>query len=79
AAYFVAINLIGITILLAGGTVGQTELAISAALTPAALVGTLIGNRLVRRFTAAQFRRLTLGLLLLTGLMGVATAVAALV
>jgi uncharacterized membrane protein YfcA len=79
AGYFVAINLIGMSILLAGGTVGRTELVVSAALTPAALIGTLIGNRLVRRFTAAQFRKLTLGLLLLTGLMGVATAAAALV
>jgi uncharacterized membrane protein YfcA len=79
AAYFVAINLIGGGILLAGGAVGHRELTISAALTPAALVGTVIGNRIVRRLTAAGFRSLTLALLLLTGLMGIGTALLALV
>jgi uncharacterized membrane protein YfcA len=78
AAYFVALNLVGIGVLLAGGSLGESEVVTSAALTPAALIGTLIGNRLVRRFTAAGFRSLTLGLLLLTGVMGVGTALVAL-
>ncbi len=78
AAYFVAINLIGIVVLLAGGTLGESEFVTSAALTPAALIGTLIGNRFVRHFTAAGFRKLTLTLLLLTGLMGIGTALIAL-
>ena len=78
AAYFVAINLLGIVVLLAGGSIGETDIITSATLTPAALIGTLIGNRLVRRFTAVGFRKLTLALLLLTGLMGIGTALVAL-
>jgi len=78
AAYFVAINLIGILVLLTGGAVGESEVVTSAALTPAALLGTVIGNRLVRHFTAAGFRKLTLALLLLTGVMGIGTAIVAL-
>lgn len=78
AAYFIAINVIGLGVLLAGGAVGESEVVTSAILTPAALVGTLIGNRLVRRLTASGFRTLTLSLLLLTGVMGVSTAVVAL-
>jgi uncharacterized membrane protein YfcA len=78
AAYFIAINVIGSAVLLAGGTVGESEVVTSAVLTPAALLGTLIGNRLVRQFTADGFRKLTLTLLLLTGVMGVGTALVAL-
>jgi uncharacterized membrane protein YfcA len=78
SAYFIAINLIGILVLLAGGTVGESEVVTSVLLTPAAVLGTLIGNRLVRRFTARGFRKLTLALLLLTGVMGIGTAVVAL-
>jgi len=78
AAYFIALNLIGIVVLLVSGSLGASEVITSAALTPAALIGTLIGNRLVRHFTAAGFRSLTLALLLLTGVMGVGTALVAL-
>jgi len=78
SAYFIAINLIGLGVLLAGGTVGEREVVTSTILTPAAVIGTLIGNRLVRRLTASGFRTLTLALLLLTGVMGIGTALVAL-
>jgi uncharacterized membrane protein YfcA len=78
AAYFVVLNLAGFAILLASGTIGDGDVVTTAALTPPALLGTLAGNRLVRRLSAAGFRRLTLSMLLLTGLMGVGTALAAL-
>ena len=78
SAYFVAINLIGVVVLLSGGAIGRSEVVTSAVLTPAAMIGTLIGNRLVRRLTAVGFRKLTLALLLLTGVMGIATALVAL-
>lgn len=78
SGYFVAINVIGLIVLLSGGTVGESEVTTSIALTPAAAIGTVIGNRFVRRFTAAGFRKLTLALLLLTGLMGIGTALVAL-
>lgn len=78
AAYFIVIAVIGFAILLLGGSIGETEIVTSALLTPAALIGTLIGSRIARRLTADGFRTLTLALLLLTGLMGIATAIVAL-
>jgi uncharacterized membrane protein YfcA len=78
SAYFVFIDIVGLGALLAAGAVGRADLVAALALTPAALVGTLAGNRLVRRLDARQFRVLTLALLLLTGLSGMVTALAAL-
>ncbi len=79
SGYFIAINIIGLLVLLSRGAVGESEIVTSIALTPAATIGTVIGNRWIRRFTAAGFRKLTLGLLLLTGVMGIGTAAVALV
>jgi uncharacterized membrane protein YfcA len=78
AAYFVVLNLAGFAILLASGTIGQADVVTTLALTPAALLGTLTGNRLIQRVSAARFRWLTVLMLLLTGLMGIGTALAAL-
>lgn len=78
AAYFVAIDAIGFTVLLAGRSIGEREVVTSALLTPPAALGALAGTRLVTRLTASGFRTLTLGLLLLTGLMGIGTALVAL-
>lgn len=74
ATYFVIINVIGFIVLLIGGSIGESEVVLSAALTPAAGLGALIGSCLVRHFTAVEFRKLTHGLLLLTGIMGIGTA-----
>lgn len=79
SAYFALISIAGLPILIGSGALGRGELSTAALLTPAAIAGTLAGNRLVRRLTVERFRVLTLALLLATGLMGVATAVAALV
>ena len=78
AAYFVVINLIGFAVLLAGRTIGEREVLTTALLTPAAALGAFVGTRLVRRLSAGGFRTLTLALLLLTGLMGIGTALVAL-
>lgn len=78
AAYFVAINVIGFVVLLAGRTIGETEVVTTAVLTPPAALGAYAGTRLVRHLTAVGFRRLTLALLLLTGVMGVGTTLVAL-
>lgn len=79
SAYFVLISLAGLPILIGSGALGRGELVTALLLIPAAMAGTLFGNRLARRLSAHGFRRLTLALLLATGLMGIATAVAALV
>jgi uncharacterized membrane protein YfcA len=78
SAYFVVLNLIGFAILLASGTLDRGAVVTTAALAPAALLGALAGNRLVRRLSAPGFRRLTVFLLMLTGVMGIVTALAAL-
>lgn len=79
SAYFVLISVAGLPILIESGALGRSELWTSALLVPAAVVGTVAGNTISRRLTAAGFRRLTLALLLATGLMGIVTAVVALV
>jgi len=76
--YFVVIAIASLPLLLASGAVGQSEIVTSLWLSPAAMVGTFVGNRLVRKMNAAAFRKLTLVLLLVTGLMGIITAAVAL-
>lgn len=77
AAYFVALNLLALTILTAGRALDRHDATTTLVLIPPALLGTLAGNRLVRRLSAAQFRTLTLAMLLATGLTAVATVLAA--
>jgi uncharacterized membrane protein YfcA len=79
ASYAVILNLAGLAVLGGGSTVGRTDLIITCALLPAALLGTLTGNRLVRRLDPARFRTLTLALLLTTGIVALTTVVAAFV
>lgn len=76
--YFVAIAFASLPLLLLSGAVGESDVVTSLWLSPAAIVGTFTGNRLVRKMNAAAFRKLTLVLLLVTGLMGIITAVVAL-
>lgn len=78
AAYFVATSVIGLVILLRGGAVSAHDAAVTLLLTPAAVVGVLIGNRLARRIAPDTFQLLTVLLLLTTGTVGMATALLAL-
>ena len=78
ATYFLAIDLVGLPLLLLGGAIGPSELASAAILAPAGLGGRLLGMRLARRVGIAAFRRLTLVLLLLTGGVAAASALLAL-
>jgi uncharacterized membrane protein YfcA len=78
SAYFIATGLVGLAILIAGGTVGAQEGWLALVLTPSASLGVLIGNVLARRMTPATFQALTLLLLLATGVTGMATAIVAL-
>jgi uncharacterized membrane protein YfcA len=79
SAYFVAIDVIGIGALIWQGVLTERQLSTTAVLLPAAVLGTYGGARLSRRVNARLFRRLTLSLLLLTGLLGAVTAAIALV
>jgi uncharacterized protein len=78
SASFIATGLIGLAILFAGGAVGTREGTLTVLLTPPAALGVLVGNCLAQRLSAATFQKLTLLLLLATGVMGMTTAILAL-
>lgn len=77
-AYFYYVDLIGMSLLVQQGIVGRDELAIVLRLLPAAIIGSFVGRRLLKRISQHQFRRLTLGMLLATGAVGIVAALRAL-
>jgi uncharacterized protein len=77
-AYFTATNLVGIALVTRTGAVGRREFGIALALLPFALFGRRVGQHLHDRVNQVQFRRITLGLLVITGTSGVITALAGL-
>jgi uncharacterized protein len=77
--YFSAMNLVGIFLVVRTGAVGNREFGIAAVLLPVALIGRRIGQRLHDRVNQDQFRRITLGLLILTGTSGMITALVGLI
>jgi len=78
ATYFVASDVVGLPTLISQGIVGGEDLRLSLALAPIALVGRLIGIRLVPHVSPRAFRRATLALLLVTGSVSVVTGLGAL-
>ena len=72
--YFVVLDVFAITLLIRAGAFGWQEAKISAALLPFALIGRSFGRALGTKVERERFRRLTLGLLVLTGISAVATA-----
>lgn len=78
SAYFIVTSLIGLAILFAGGAIGAEEGRLTLLLTLPAALGVLVGNRLAHRLTAEVFQKLTLLLLLATGVIGMTTAILAL-
>ncbi len=78
AAYFLVLSVAIIITLFARGIVETQELWTAAALVPAAFIGKTLGTALVKRLSNEAFRRITLMVVLLTGVLGVITAVRAL-
>ena len=78
AMYFIAIDLVGLPALVSQGTVTTSDLKLALALAPVALLGRLLGTRLVRHVSPLAFRRATLALLLVTGAVSIVTGMAAL-
>lgn len=78
SAYFVASDLVGLPTLIGQGAVTGGDLRLALALAPVAVIGRLLGIRLVRHVSPLAFRRATLVLLLLTGGVSVVTGVAGL-
>lgn len=77
-AYFLGVGAVGATMLVAGGLVDRDDALFCLALLPPTLLGLTASRWLVRRVAQEQFRRLTLALLLATGLVGVGQALLAL-
>ena len=78
AAYFLVLSVAIIFTLFARGIVETSELWIAAALVPAAFAGKTLGTALLKRITDAAFHKITLSVVLLTGMLSMLTAVRAL-
>jgi uncharacterized membrane protein YfcA len=76
ATYFVLLDLVGLPALVQGGLVTGKDFAVAAILVPVAFFGRIAGIRLAPRLSRAQFYRLTLGVLLVTGAVGIIDAAA---
>ena len=78
ALYFLPMSVAGIVILALRGLVDAGEVPLGLLLVPAAIAGKVVGTALLKRVSEGAFRAVTLGLVILTGTLGIATAVWAL-
>lgn len=78
AAYFSSIGAIGLAVLIGRGLAEESHFALAAIFIPAALSGKILGSILLRKLSNETFRKITLGVSVMAGLMGVSTAVLAL-
>ena len=78
ALYFLPMSLVGLLVLAGRGLIEGGEISLSLILVPAAIVGKVIGTRLLGKVSERAFRSLSLGMVILTGTLGVATALWAL-
>ncbi len=78
ALYFLAMSLVGLLVLSLRGLIEGPDVTLSAILIPFAIVGKVIGTAFLRRISERTFRALSLGIVILTGVLGICTAVLAL-
>jgi len=78
-AYFYYVNAIGLSLLVLRGIVGMEQFHVVVQLLPSAIVGGFVGRWLLRFVSQSHFRRITLVMLLVTGTIGVVTALRALI
>jgi uncharacterized membrane protein YfcA len=71
-------SIAGLIVLAVRGLVEAPEVPLGLGLVPAAIAGKTIGTALLGRTSERAFRVVTLGLVILTGTLGVTTAVWAL-
>lgn len=74
--YFFVVDIIGVALVIRTGIVDDHVLGIALILLPFALIGRRIGQRYLQRVDQAQFRQITLVLLILTGLSAMIAALA---
>jgi uncharacterized membrane protein YfcA len=73
-AYFFVVDIIGVLLVARTGKVGWRELWVALLLLPFALVGRRVGQRMLGKVDPVMFRRITLRLLIATGVAAVGTA-----
>jgi uncharacterized protein len=74
ALYFLAMSLVGLAVLYIRGIFGADHVPLALALIPAAFLGKAIGTAMLKRISEGAFRGVTLGIVILTGTLGVVTA-----
>lgn len=79
ALFFLPMSLMGLAALVLWGLIDAGHVVLALSLVPAAVLGKLVGTALVKRISEKTFRKITLFITLLTGALGVATALWALV
>lgn len=74
ATYFVMLDLIGFPALIRSDLVTRDDIWVALLLIPAAFLGRMVGIRLAPRLSREHFFRLTLGVLLVTGSIGIVSS-----
>ena len=78
ALYFLVMSLVGLAVLYFRGIFDVDQAPLALALIPAAFLGKAIGTALLKKVSERGFRTISLGIVILTGSLGVATALWAL-
>jgi uncharacterized membrane protein YfcA len=79
ALYFLVMSVAGLVALFYRGLFDASDVPLTLALIPAAFVGKTIGTAMLKRTSEKAFRTISLGIVILTGSLGVATATWALI
>jgi uncharacterized membrane protein YfcA len=74
ALYFLPMSVAGLAVLVARGLVEAPEVPLGLVLIPVAIAGKAVGTALLKHVSEKTFRAVTLGLVILTGTLGVMTA-----
>ena len=74
ALYFLPMSVVGLIDLTLRGLVDASEVPLGLLLIPAAIAGKATGTALLERVSETAFRDITLGLVILTGTLGITTA-----
>ncbi|WP_166395041.1 sulfite exporter TauE/SafE family protein [Rubrobacter marinus] len=74
ALYFLAMSVVGLAALANRGLLDWARLPLALALVPAAFLGKVLGTALLNEVSDKTFRVVTLGVVILTGTLGAATA-----
>jgi uncharacterized membrane protein YfcA len=74
ALYFLPMSVAGLVVLAVRGLVEAPEVPLGLVLVPTAIIGKAVGTALLKHVSEKAFRAVTLGLVILTGTLGVTTA-----